>query len=103
MAEGGHDVETVLSEGLSGRSDEVIYDVCLRERRKLITLDLDSTNPMRFPPLETEGIVVLRPPRAVLPQIRAVLVHARNRIVDGTVKGRLWIVEPGRIRIRQPK
>jgi hypothetical protein len=33
LVEGGHDVETVLSEGLSGRSDEVVYQVCLQEAR----------------------------------------------------------------------
>ena len=33
LVEGGHDVETVLSEGLSGRSDEAVYQVCLQEAR----------------------------------------------------------------------
>ncbi len=29
VAEGGHDVDTVLAEKLSGQPDEVIYQTCL--------------------------------------------------------------------------
>ena len=102
LAEGGHDAETVLSEGHSGKSDETIYEVCLRERRTLITLDLDFTNPLRFPPLPTEGIVVIRPHRPLLALIRATLAAALTQLKRGPLKGRLWIVEPGRIRVYRP-
>jgi predicted nuclease of predicted toxin-antitoxin system len=102
LAEGGHDAETVLSEGYSGRGDEDIYEACLRERRTLVTLDLDFANPVRFPPLPTEGIVVVRPPRPVLAQIRATLVAALPDLKARQLRGKLWIVEPGRIRVYQP-
>ena len=48
----GHDVETVATEGLSGQEDDAVFDVCRREERTLITLDLDFSNPFRFPPWE---------------------------------------------------
>ena len=102
LADGGHDVESVLSEGLSGRSDETIYQTCLRERRTIITLDLDFANPFRFPPGPTEGIVVIRPPRPVLAAIRSTLVGGMAQIKGNKLKGMLWIVEPGRIRVYQP-
>lgn len=102
LAEGGHDVQTVLSEGLSGETDEVIYRVCLQERRTLVTLDLDFSNPLRFPPGKTQGIVVIRPHRPTLPQVRAVLNNVIGPLKSGQVTGRLWIVEPGRIREHQP-
>jgi predicted nuclease of predicted toxin-antitoxin system len=102
LRHGGNDVETVLSEGYSGRSDEAIYEACLRERRTLFTLDLDFANPVRFPPSPTEGIVVIRPPRPVLPLIRVTLLAALPQLKDLTLTGRLWIVEPGRIRVYQP-
>lgn len=102
LAEEGHDVETVRSEGLAGRSDETLYQVCLKEGRTLLTLDLDFANPVRFPPQPTEGIVVVRPPRPVLGMVRSTLTAALGQIRTGPVKGMLWIVEPDRIRVYQP-
>ena len=102
LGEGEHDVETVLSEGYSGSGDETIYEACLRERRTLITLDLDFANPLRFPPSPTVGIVVVRPPRPVLAQTRATLLAALPQLKTWDLKGKLWIVEPGRIRVYQP-
>ncbi|MCL4545806.1 MAG: DUF5615 family PIN-like protein [Chloroflexi bacterium] len=80
----GHDVQTVRDEQLQGRPDEVIYDVCRLERRCLVTLDLDFSNVLRFPPGPTAGIAVLRPSGEI------------------TLSLLVWIVEPGRIRIHQP-
>jgi hypothetical protein len=45
----GHDVASVPAQWLSGRPTEKIYAVCLAERRILVTLDLDFSNPLRFP------------------------------------------------------
>jgi predicted nuclease of predicted toxin-antitoxin system len=39
----------VPAQRLAGRSDDMIYAVCLAEGRVLITLDLDFSNPLRFP------------------------------------------------------
>jgi predicted nuclease of predicted toxin-antitoxin system len=102
LSEGGHNVETVLGEGLSGRNDEAIYAACRSERRTLITLDLDFSNPFRFPPGSTEGIIVLRPSLPLLPLIRATLRGSLAHITSGRVQGRLWIVELGRIREHDP-
>ncbi len=99
LAEGGHDVDTVLAEQLSGESDDVIYEACRATGRTLITLDLDFANPFRFPPETLEGIVVIRPRRPTLPAIRATLVSVLGELKSGSLKGMLWIVEPGRIRV----
>lgn len=40
LAQGGHDVDTVRGERLSGSPDETIYDTCRQTRRTLITLEL---------------------------------------------------------------
>jgi hypothetical protein len=102
FAEGGHDVETVTSERLSGESDQRIYDVCKSEKRTLVTLDLDFANPLRFPPEGTEGIVVVRPPRPVLPLIEATLTAAIGSLKTRVLQSRLLIVEAGRIREYDP-
>ena len=66
VADGGHDVETLVREGLAGADDDAVYEACRREQRTLVTLDLDFSNPLRFPPSVTEGIIIIRPPRNVL-------------------------------------
>jgi predicted nuclease of predicted toxin-antitoxin system len=94
----GHEASTVLSEAISGAPDETVFGVCQHEGRCLVTLDLDFSNPLRFPPAGTEGIVVLRPMRPVLPLIQATLASFLPALADRPVQGKLWIVEPGRIR-----
>ena len=101
VEEGNHDVETVQSESLSGCSDDQLFERCVAEQRTLITLDLDFSNPFRFPPETTAGIVVVRPPRPLFPLIRATLKGALAPLKTGEVRGHLWIVEPGRIRIHE--
>jgi predicted nuclease of predicted toxin-antitoxin system len=102
LAEGGHDVDTVPAERLSGSADEVIYEVCRATGRTLITLDMDFANPFRFPPEPMEGIIVVRPSSASLPAIRATLVSVMGELKSRPLKGMLWIVEPGRIRVYDP-
>ena len=60
MHEKGLDGDTVLSEALSGASDEGIFNACKKTDRVLITLDLDFANPFRFPPKSAPGNLVLR-------------------------------------------
>jgi predicted nuclease of predicted toxin-antitoxin system len=56
----GHEVHTVLSEGLKGRNDRVIWDAAQAESRFLITQDLDFSNIQRFTPGTHAGILVVR-------------------------------------------
>jgi predicted nuclease of predicted toxin-antitoxin system len=103
LIEEGFDADTVIGEGLAGSPDETIYDTCKAVGRTLVTLDLDFSNPFRFPPENTEGIVVVRPPKAVLPSIRTTLWGAIAQLKTGAMKGKLWIVEAGRIREYDPE
>jgi predicted nuclease of predicted toxin-antitoxin system len=98
----GHDVETVPGEGLSGSRDTTVYAACQTEGRTLVTLDLDFSNPFRFPPEDTEGILVIRPRRATLSAIEATLVSVMPQLKSRSLKGLLWVVEPGRIRVYDP-
>ncbi len=98
----GHDVHTVFQENLQGASDQVIYTACCAEERCLVTLDLDFSDVVRFPPQSSGGIVVIRVPRnpslQLLEQmIRSFLTFARHNSLDK----QLLIVEVGRIRIHQ--
>ena len=100
--EAGYEVDTVLGEGLGGSSDQSLYEVCRAQGRCLVTLDLDFADIIRFPPLGSQGIVVIRVPRNPSLLLLEQLVSQLLRALAATpVDGSLWIVEIGRIRIRQ--
>jgi predicted nuclease of predicted toxin-antitoxin system len=60
LAASGHDVSTVTLQGLQSATDDALIEICQREGRAIVTLDLDFANPMRFHPGEYPGIAVLR-------------------------------------------
>ncbi len=96
----GHDVVTVRDEGLAGAQDEEIFSVVVSESRALITLDYDFAQVLRFPPHRSAGIIVLElggraSLEALLARLRALLTNLDSH----PVAGRLWIIEPGRVRM----
>jgi predicted nuclease of predicted toxin-antitoxin system len=96
----GHDAETVLQEQLGGSSDENLFEVCIREDRCLLTLDIDFADVLRFPPHRTARIAVLRLPKNPSPRLLETLAASLLRfLASESIRGRLWIVEPGRIRV----
>lgn len=100
----GHDVATVVEEHLSGASDDRLYDVCRDEQRVLVTLDHDFGQILRFSPEAVAGIVILESPGRLSParvvaRLREFLAVLATRPIDRE----LWIVEPGRVRIHQPR
>jgi hypothetical protein len=104
MAAAGHDVATVADQRLAGATDLAQLTACRAEGRALVTLDLDFSNPLRFPPADYAGIAVLRLPRRPTPDS---LVRAVNTLIAGLawapLAGKLWTVEPHRIREYTPE
>ncbi|MCK6438992.1 MAG: DUF5615 family PIN-like protein [Planctomycetes bacterium] len=97
----GHDTHTVEDERLSGTSDGHIGRICVAENRALITLDTDFGNIVKFPPQRFDGIIVLRPLRQDRDSVKKLLHDVLSRLQSEPVAGKLWIVEPRRIRIRE--
>jgi len=60
--ESGHEVSTVFDQNLGGTGDEDLIETCRTAGRVLVTLDLDFSNVLRFPPREYAGIVSAVPP-----------------------------------------
>jgi predicted nuclease of predicted toxin-antitoxin system len=95
----GHEVASVPEQGLCSAPDRNLIEICRRERRCLVTLDMEFGNPLVFKPSEYGGIAVLRlPPKPT----HADLVDAIRTLIgalrQSNVEGRLWIVQRGRIR-----
>lgn len=101
LRDSGHDVATVREQGLGGARDDHIFEVCVCEKRVLITLGRDFGHVSRFPPEQTAGIVVLELGGPASLQLLQDRLHDFLAVAaDRPLGGELWIVEPGRVRVR---
>jgi predicted nuclease of predicted toxin-antitoxin system len=113
LVEAGFDVATVSDQRLESARDRDVIDHCVREERCLVTMDVEFGNPLRFPPHQYRGIVVLRLPARVtseliLDTVRTLrdAVLSRDRPPGSSIPlpgpdRRLWVVQPGRVRLYQ--
>lgn len=102
LSRADHDVSTVANQSLGQAEDKELIEICRREQRGLVSLDLDFANPLVFKPSTYSGLAVLRLPRNPAYED---LLNAVRTLAAGLEKeplsGRLWIVEAGRIRVFQ--
>ena len=104
MRSAGHEVTTVPEQSLCSVPDDRVIEACRNERRCLITLDLDFGNPLIFKHSDFWGVAVLRlPPRATPVDLSDALRTLSRGLERENIKGRLWIVQPGRIREYNPE
>ena len=101
FAAAGHDAHSIGQEHLSGQPDERVIDVCRREQRALITFDLDFSNILAYPPHHYPGIAVLRLVSQALPVALDAVERILALLPHEPLVGALWIVEEGRVRIRE--
>lgn len=96
----GHDSHSVISEDIAGCLDEELIEVCRREQRILVTLDLDFSDIRLYPPTTHSGIWILRPLTQSVSAICSLLERAMRMLKIEPAERHLWIVENERIRIR---
>jgi len=100
----GHDVATVVEQGMSGAQDRSLIEVCRAEDRCLVTLDRDFSNPFIFPPDRFAGIAVLK----VADDVRAEAVFQALQVLatamtQGDIRCKLWSVGIDGYREWQPR
>lgn len=95
----GHEALSALEQTLGGASDSELIEVCQREGRALVTLDLGFANIQRYPPGQYSGIMVLRLGTQAHGPLTTALAGAIDLLQREPLSGRLWIVEAGRVRI----
>ncbi|MPZ13579.1 MAG: hypothetical protein GEU73_04010 [Chloroflexi bacterium] len=99
-----HDAATVAGEGLAETQEDRLIEICREEGRILVTLDLDSSNPLIFEPRRYPGIAVLRLPSKPTPaDLYDVVQTLIGALSTRAIAGKLWIVEHARIREYQPE
>ena len=98
----GHDVDTVLVEGLGGAGDDRVGAAAKRDGRMLLTLDLDFSDITRFPPGAHPGIVVIRVPEPRPSLVTAAITGLLARHSLDDLAGCVVIAQLGAVRIRRP-
>jgi len=103
LHEKGHDVTTVVEEGLAGEKDPPVLQAAATEGRILMTFDLDFTDIRQYPPGRHAGIVVFRLRDQRWKTLEGPLTRLLVRgDLDRLEKG-LAIVGPASIRYKRPK
>lgn len=83
----------------AGTPTELIA-ACQRERRVLVTFDLDFSDIRSYPPEAQRGVWILRPATQSVANTLALLRGALHLSETEPADGRLWILEHNRVRIR---
>jgi len=101
LSQHGYEVDRVQDEGLSGASDERVWQEVVKEDRIFITLDLDFSDIRRFPPGSHPGLLLLRPESKGRQAVIAVLhrVLQEHRLEE--FRGCLVVADPRRTRLRR--
>ncbi len=67
----------------------------------LLTLDVDFAQTTAYSPQDYPGIIVFRHPKPTLKGMLSLVHQVVVILKSESPRGRLWIVEPGRIRVRE--
>lgn len=96
----GHDAVSVFGQQMQGHADDDVAAACRREGRAIVTLDLDFSNILTYPPERYAGIIVLR----LHDPSRATALAAMRRLLPllatEPLAGHLWTVDDIGMRIR---
>lgn len=101
LADEGHDALTVLDQQMSGDTDDQIAAVCQREKRVVVSLDLDFADIRVYPPKDFAGLIVLRLKKHDKIHVLEVIQRLLKAITAEPIENRLWIVDENRLRIRE--
>jgi len=100
FADAGHDVSTVLMQGLKGEQDSRIIEICGEEQRVLVTADSDFSDIRVYPPEKYYGIIFLRLEVQSRMRINKVVQKLLPHLERELLVGCLWSVDETSIRIR---
>jgi predicted nuclease of predicted toxin-antitoxin system len=98
----GHDVETVVGEGLTGRDDGQIWQAAQQESRFFVTQDLDFSDLRQFSPGSHAGLLLVRlrdPGRLAL---AAVVQEVFSSQSTADLQGCFIVITEKKLRILRP-
>ena len=101
LIEAGFDAHTVKDEDLSGSDDGRVAKAANAGQRVLITLDTDFANITAYPPEQHCGIVGIRAGAQDKGTICDLVTRLVSFLSVRDPARELWVLEPGRIRVRR--
>ena len=101
LAQHRHEPVTVAEQGMAGIIDPDVAQVCRKEGRALLTLDLDFSDIRAYPPEDYHGIVVFRPAIQSISTLVRLTTQLLTLLEREPLIGHLWIVEDHQVRIRE--
>ena len=97
----GHSADHVRDVGLGDATDDRIALAAVEAAATLVSRDLDFADVRRFPPGDSQGILVLRLPDDTLAdEIAAVMTRFLSTTMVARLPGHLVILERDRVRFR---
>jgi len=102
LAAAGFDVDTVLDEGLGGRSDADVWSAAQAGERFLVTQDLDFSDIRRFAPGTHHGLLVVRVPDSEQWRIGDHVLAWMTTPDAATWSGCFVVATPNRLRVLRP-
>ena len=97
----GYDTHTVYDEKIAGGDDDSLLRICTDEERVLVTIDLDFSQVLLYPPSKQKGVVILRYKN----QGKTYLLHHFKSLIphfaENPMEGQFRIVTEKKIRIKE--
>jgi len=99
----GYDVHCIRDSGLSGISDDEVYQLACRENRIIVTMDKDFSRMFRFPPERCGGIIVVKVYRRTVEETLNIFKKFYTGLKEKDIRNNLLILTPEGVRIRRSK
>ena len=103
LSERGHDVDTVMSEGIAGYCDADVWRYACAAERFLITQDLDFSDIRQFAPGTHQGILLVRLRDPGMQALIARIVGLFSLESTDSWTGCLVVATDYKLRIRRPE
>ncbi len=97
----GHDVLSIRDSGLSGISDNVVYQRACRDDMVIITMDKDFSRIFRFPPEKCGGIIVVKIYKRTVDETLSIFKKYYDSIQEKDIHKNLVIITPDEVRIKR--
>ena len=101
LADAGHDVDTVVDEGLAGADDPTVSAAATVEERLVVTLDRGFGDIRRYPPGSHAGILVLRVDDQAAPAVARAVEQLLESVVLDELAGCVSVFRDGDLRVRR--
>lgn len=97
----GHDVLSIRESGLSGISDDEVYQRACKEKRVIITMDKDFSRIFRFPPEKCGGIIVAKIYKRTVDDTLSIFKKFYESLQEKDILENLIIITPEGVRIER--